>query len=60
MRPVSFGEDLQLGVPLTLFSEDKPDRYFTIVESLLESGVGLSVDDTKLIFIYQSWRKPPA
>ncbi len=41
MRPVSFAEDLQPGARLSLFSEDKPDRYLTIVESLLESGIGL-------------------
>jgi hypothetical protein len=54
MRPVSFAEDLQPGAPLSLFSEDKPDRYLTIVESLLESGIGLSVGDTR------NWPSYPA
>jgi hypothetical protein len=28
MRPVAFGEALAAGARLTLFSDDKPDRFF--------------------------------
>jgi hypothetical protein len=32
MRPVEFGEALVSGTRLTLFSDDKPDRFFTVIE----------------------------
>jgi hypothetical protein len=31
MRPVEFGEALAAGTRLTLFSDDKPDRVFTVI-----------------------------
>ena len=31
MRPVAFGEALSAGTRLTLFSNDKPDRFFTVL-----------------------------
>jgi hypothetical protein len=31
---------LLAGTRLTLFSDDKPDRYFTVLESMLESSIG--------------------
>jgi hypothetical protein len=31
MRPVAFGEPLLAGTRLTLFSDDKPDRFFSIM-----------------------------
>ena len=30
MRPVAFGEACPAGTQLTLFSDDKPDRFFTV------------------------------
>jgi hypothetical protein len=30
LRPVAFGEPFPVGTPLTLFSGDKPDRFFTV------------------------------
>jgi hypothetical protein len=33
MRPVRFREALAAGTRLTLFSDDKPDRFFTIIKS---------------------------
>jgi hypothetical protein len=30
VRPVKFGEALAPGTPLTLFSDDKPERLFTV------------------------------
>jgi hypothetical protein len=32
MRPVAFGEALPVGTQLTLFSTDKPDRFFTVIK----------------------------
>jgi hypothetical protein len=32
MRPVEFGEALAAGSRLTLFSHDKPDRFFTVIK----------------------------
>jgi hypothetical protein len=31
MRPVAFGEALSSGTRLTLFSDDKPDRFRTVI-----------------------------
>ena len=49
MRPVEFGEDLLPGTVtrLTLFSDDKPDRYFTVLESMLESRIALPTVDLR-------------
>jgi hypothetical protein len=32
MRPAAFGEALAAGTRLTLFSDDRPDRFFTVIE----------------------------
>jgi hypothetical protein len=32
MRPVAFGEALPAGTRLTLFSDDKPDRFFAVIK----------------------------
>ncbi len=32
MRPVAFGEALPAGTRLTLFSDDKPDRFFKVIK----------------------------
>jgi hypothetical protein len=32
MRPVEFGETLPAGARLTLVSDDKPDRFFTVIK----------------------------
>jgi hypothetical protein len=34
MRPVEFGEALAVGTRLALFSDDKPNRFFTIIKIL--------------------------
>jgi hypothetical protein len=43
MRPVAFGESLPAGTRLTLFSDDKPDHFFTVTtfRSIETSGVAL-------------------
>ncbi len=40
MRPVEFGENLLPGTKLTLFSHDKPDRFFTVLEFTLDTELG--------------------
>jgi hypothetical protein len=32
MRPVAFGEALTVGTRLTLFPDDEPDRFFTVIK----------------------------
>jgi hypothetical protein len=45
MRPVEFGEALPVGTRLTLFSDDKPDRFFTVIKFWMDetSGVALAL-----------------
>ena len=45
MRAVAFGEALPAGTRLTLFSDDKPDRFFTVIKFWVDetSGVALAV-----------------
>jgi hypothetical protein len=45
MRPVAFGESLPAGTRLTLFSDDKRDRFFTVIKFWMDetSGVALAL-----------------
>jgi hypothetical protein len=45
MRPVEFGEALAAGARLTLFSDDKPERFFTVIKFWMDetSGVALAL-----------------
>ena len=45
MRPVKFGEALPVGTRLTLFSDDKPDRFFRVIKFWMDqtSGIGLAL-----------------
>jgi hypothetical protein len=45
MRPLAFGEALSAGTRLTLFSDDKPDRFFTVIKFWMDetSGVALAL-----------------
>jgi hypothetical protein len=45
MRPIAFGEALPVGTRLTLFSNDKPDRFFTVIKFWMDktSGVALAL-----------------
>ena len=45
IRPVAFGEALPAGTRLTLFSDDKPDRFFTVIKFWMDetSGVALAL-----------------
>jgi hypothetical protein len=37
---VSFGEALSAGTRLTLFSDDKPDRFFTVIKFWMDETSG--------------------
>jgi hypothetical protein len=37
MRPVAFGEVLSAGTRFTLFSDDKPDRFFTVIKFWMDA-----------------------
>lgn len=43
MRPVAFGEALAAGTRLTLFSDDKPDRFFTVIKFWIDETLGASL-----------------
>jgi hypothetical protein len=42
MRPVEFGEALAAGTRLTLFSDDKPDRFFTVIKFWMDETSGVA------------------
>jgi hypothetical protein len=44
MRPVAFGEALPAGTRLTLFSDDKPDRFFTVIKFWMDKTSGVSLN----------------
>jgi hypothetical protein len=44
MRPVEFGEALATGTRLTLFSDDKPNRFFTVITFLIDKVSGVALD----------------
>ena len=44
MRPVAFGEALSAGTRLTLFSDDKPDRFFTVVKFWMDKTSSVALD----------------
>jgi hypothetical protein len=43
MHPVAFGEALPAGTRLTLFSDDKPDRFFTVVKFWMDETSGVAL-----------------
>ena len=44
MRPVAFGEALSPGTRLTLFSDDKLDRFFTVIKFWMDGTSGVALD----------------
>ena len=42
MRAVAFGEALPTGTRLTLFSDDKPDRFFTVIKFWTDKTSGVA------------------
>ena len=43
MRPVEFGEALAAGTRLTLFSDNKPERFFTVIKFWMDETSGASL-----------------
>ena len=43
MRPVEFGEALAAGTRLTLFSDDKPDRFFRVIKFWMNETSGIAL-----------------
>ena len=43
MRPVEFGEALAAGTRSALFSEDKPDRFFTVIKFWMDEASGVAL-----------------
>jgi hypothetical protein len=43
MRPVALGESLPAGTRLTLFSDDKPQRFFTVIKFWIDENMGASL-----------------
>ena len=44
MRRVEFGEALAADTRLILFSDDKPDRLFTVITFLIDAVSGVALD----------------
>jgi hypothetical protein len=44
MRPVAFAEALPTGTRLTLFSDDKPNRFFTVIKFWMDKTSGVAID----------------
>jgi hypothetical protein len=53
MRPVAFGEALSAGTRLTLFSDDKPDRFFIVIKFWMDKTLGASLALTTTVPSYQ-------
>ena len=43
MRPVEFGEALAAGTRLTLFADDKPDRFFRVIKFWTDETSGIAL-----------------
>jgi hypothetical protein len=43
MRPVELGEALPADTRLTLFSDDKPDRFFTVIKFWMDESSGVAL-----------------
>ena len=54
MRPVAFGEALTAGTRLTLFSDDKPNRFFTVIKFLMDATSGVALELNTGVSTYQA------
>jgi hypothetical protein len=57
MRPVEFGEALAAGTRLTLFSNDKPDRFFTVIKFWMDATSGVALELKTGVPTYQVERR---
>ena len=53
MRAVAFGEALPTGTRLTLFSDDKPDRFFTVIKFWTDKTSGVALELNTGVPTYQ-------
>jgi hypothetical protein len=53
MRPVEFGEAFPAGTRLILFSNDKPDRFFTVINFCMDKISGVALDLKTAVPSYQ-------
>jgi hypothetical protein len=60
LRAVAFGEILSAGARLILFSDDKPDRFFTVVKFWMDKTLGVALDLKTGVPTYPSRRRPAA
>jgi hypothetical protein len=57
MRPVAFGEPLLPGTRLTLFWDDKPDRFFTLIKFWMDETSGVALELKTGVPSYPSRRR---
>jgi hypothetical protein len=43
MRPIAYGESLPAGTRLTLFSDDKPDRFSIVIKFWMDETSGIAL-----------------
>jgi hypothetical protein len=60
MRPVAFGDALPGGSRLTLFSNDNPDRFFTVIKFWMDKISGVSLDLKNRRSFLSGRRRPAA
>jgi hypothetical protein len=53
MRRVAFGEALSAGTRLTLFSDDKPDRFFIVIKFWMDEASGVALAAREGVPTYQ-------
>jgi hypothetical protein len=60
MRPVAFGEALAAGTRLTVFSDDKADRFFTVSKFRIDETSGVALALKTGVPTYQVEERPAA
>jgi hypothetical protein len=53
MRPVAFGEALSAGTRLTLFSDDRLDRFITVITFRMDKTSGVALEPKTGVPMYQ-------
>jgi hypothetical protein len=60
MQPIAFGEPLPGDTRLTLFPDDKPERFFTIIKFWMAETSGVALALKTGVPSYPSRRRPAA
>jgi hypothetical protein len=55
MRPVAFGEALAADTRLTLFSDDKPNRFFTVIKFWMDETSGTGRTSGRVVEKHSIW-----